>query len=568
MEAVEQFKKTLSQLTFNSRPIIDALTAAAGSNVEVADQILDAITARIYQVKPIEKLFTLYLLDSICKTVNNPYNILIGDEVFKLFSHVYLLSDELVRGKLSNLFITWKQTKTRDKLPLFPINQLEKIQQFLDKARNNENERLIRIIDELVPTFETKLKNQYSDKLREKLEALKQLRNILKTSTLKKNELQSIESQLSTIKQQELGSPLPSNVIIKSPTKLPSSLPVAPSSLPSAPSSLPVPPSSLPSAPSLPKIPKTGPSLPAMPGSLPSMPGSLPSMPTSLPTIPHQSPVQELMELDNYEPDLQNGNTYNGNFDTPAFPTKVNEIFDSLINVGIITFEQDFKGPRTYDINYPKVINRSTDLMETIRNSQVPRNDYEKLKFNELSKFKIDNFQSFINNNNLSIQCKKLLYDSKNLKCLNCGKRFNNNELDKKKLHLDWHFRINKKFKSGSVQSRNWYLDEDEWVRFKDENLLEFQISENPIVSQPIVEEEIPYVVIPSTETNMNNKCLICREIIKGTFNDDLGEWCWVNCIVPPGETSPRIVHANCYNETKKRLGDDLNGIVKREKLT
>ena len=47
------------------------------------------------------------------------------------------------------------------------------------------------------------------------------------------------------------------------------------------------------------------------------------------------------------------------------------------------------------------------------------------------------------------------------------------------------------------------------------------------------------YVIVPSTETNMNNKCLICREQIKATYNDEIGEWCWYNCIRQPGE--PKI---------------------------
>ena len=80
------------------------------------------------------------------------------------------------------------------------------------------------------------------------------------------------------------------------------------------------------------------------------------------------------------------------------------------------------------------------------------------------------------------------------------------------------------------------------------------------------------YVIVPSTETNMNNKCLICREQIKATYNDEIGEWCWYNCIRQPGEpkNSRKIVHVTCYNESSKKRpadNDDLNPHVKREKF-
>lgn len=502
-EIVEDYRQSLNELTFNSRPIIDTLTTIANENKNDADGILNVIITRIYKCLPEQKLFTLYLLDSICKNVGNPYNILVGDEIFKLFSHVFLLVSDPIRQKMTNLFETWKLTKTKGTgLPLFPKQEMDKIQNFLNKAgaggSNNgnglTNSILIKDIDELFPVFQRKItSNPHDTKLKDRFNALNQLKILLQNQQMKVDELRAVQSQLQNIRQQELNN-------LNSSTNSPSPAPALPNSLPQ-----------------IPRLPKSN---------------------------------------------------------------KANDLFDQLVNFGILYFEQELKGPRIYEINYPKNLDSepSNNLLEQILSNQLVRSEYEKLRLNELNKLKLktDSLQSFISSSNISIQCKKLLYDSKELKCSICGKRFNNDEtgITRKRLHLDWHFRINKKLKgSGSnVQSRNWYLDDIDWVNFKDEDLLEFQVDkphEKVADIQVSSNEDIPYVVIPSSETNMNNKCLICREQIKGTFNDELGEWCWYNCIIPPGESqsSRRIVHATCFNETKKRNAqDDLNMSVKREK--
>lgn len=562
-EIVEDYRQSLTELTFNSRPIIDTLTTIAKENTQVAEGILGAIINRIYKCLPEQKLFALYLLDSICKTVGNPYNELVGHEVFKLFSHVYLLVEDNIRVKLQNLFETWKLTKSKGtNAPLFPSLELDKIANFLKKAhvsnttKNNKsvsfadttpesndltNNTLIKDIDELIPVFRQKLNSNSNDlKLKDRYNALHQLKLLLQNQPMQFNELKAVQNQLINIRQQELNN-LSST-----------------SSSPTPPMNVDVP------------INKTSPN--KNNNNIPPNTTTASKPPVSLPQIPINNQI-----------------------------SKANEVFDQLINYGIITFEQQLNGTRNYDINYPKNIDHnqqtSSNLLEHILSSQIIRTDYERAKYNELSKLKLSsksdvsnstNLQNFISNSSISIQCKKLLYDTKGLKCSICGKRFNKDNVGQnmKRLHLDWHFRINKKLKtSTNVQSRNWYLDAMEWVKFKEENLLEFQVdnsanvvnnsggtgvSNNSNVSADKSLTEMPYVIIPSDETNMNNKCLICREQVKGTFNEDLGEWCWPNCIIPPGEpkTSRKIVHATCYNETRKRgAQDDLNSNIKREKV-
>lgn len=516
-EIVEDYKQSLNELTFNSRPIIDTLTTIALENLELAEGILNAIVTRIYKCLPEQKLFALYLLDSICKNIGQPYNDLAGKEIFKLFSHVYLLVADNIRVKLQNLFETWKLTKAKGtNNPLFPREELDKIANFLQKARPAEkmlddlsNGKLIRDIDELLPVFRQKLNTSNDIKLQDRFNALNQLKLLLQNQPMQVNELSAVQNQLNTIRQQEMknsDSPVPTNS-------------------------------------SIPPKPRTG-------------------TPSSLPPIP---------AVNNQV-------------------SSANELFDQLVNYGIITFDQELNGSRVYEINYPKNIDNnqhpSSNLLEQILSNQVARSEYEKAKYNELSKLKnaATDLQKFVSNSNISIQCKKLLYDTKGFKCSICGKRFNKDDVgqNRKRLHLDWHFRINKKLKStNTVQSRNWYMDDLDWVKFNEDNLLEFLVDNGANgtnsgtngASGPVEAEitgPMPYVVIPSDETNMNNKCLICREQVKGTFNEDLGEWCWANCIISPGEskTSRKIVHATCFNETRKRNAqDDINPQAKRERV-
>ncbi|KAI5956866.1 hypothetical protein KGF54_000484 [Candida jiufengensis] len=79
-DIIKQYEQKLSELTSNNGPIITYVTQIAKQHPEIADQIMDLIADRIFKVLPEQKLYTLYVVDDICKTVRNPYNILIGDD--------------------------------------------------------------------------------------------------------------------------------------------------------------------------------------------------------------------------------------------------------------------------------------------------------------------------------------------------------------------------------------------------------------------------------------------------------------------------------------------------------
>jgi pre-mRNA cleavage complex 2 protein Pcf11 len=66
----------------------------------------------------------------------------------------------------------------------------------------------------------------------------------------------------------------------------------------------------------------------------------------------------------------------------------------------------------------------------------------------------------------------KLLYEDRDLQCRQCGIRYVRSAEGKAKMdaHLDFHFRQNRraKDKARKAISRDWYLDEEDWVKEKD----------------------------------------------------------------------------------------------------
>ncbi|KAJ3025631.1 UNVERIFIED_CONTAM: hypothetical protein HDU68_006915 [Siphonaria sp. JEL0065] len=123
-EAVrQQFRASLAELTFNSRPIIRSLTAIAGENIRFAGAIVQAIEDQLRNVAPRIKLPILYLLDSICKNVGPQYSSLFAVNMYATFTNAYAAVSLQDRERFKKVVGTWKlpDPVARDGRPLFPV---------------------------------------------------------------------------------------------------------------------------------------------------------------------------------------------------------------------------------------------------------------------------------------------------------------------------------------------------------------------------------------------------------------------------------------------------------------
>lgn len=138
----EYYKHVLSSLSINSRALITELTTLADKYIDHAPEIVQLIEERIKKCLPQYKLFSVYLLDSICKNIGNPYNLIFGSKLYNIFTQTYLVvTDTPTRQNLINLFKTWTKAQTTSGLELFPSQVIKKIEEFIIKATsiNNNN---------------------------------------------------------------------------------------------------------------------------------------------------------------------------------------------------------------------------------------------------------------------------------------------------------------------------------------------------------------------------------------------------------------------------------------------
>lgn len=495
MSLIDDYNETLDELKFNSLPIIDTLTTIAKENPDQAPGIAAAVLARIHRALPEHKLFSMYVLDNICKLVGAPYPGLFGREIFQLFTHVFLVGDDKTRGALLKLYNSWKG-QLPSLLLLFTPAEMERLHAFLDKAGyliSDEQRRLVEQTRRLIDAYELRRgqREMSRDRVKEagdKIAVLRQLQGLLAKLALKPAETQAVEKKLAELE---------SGLVRMEPAPAKSALKQAP------------------------RLPARG----------------------------------------------------------PTSGTSVTLLFRMVVAAGIVEVNQPpVPGAVAhYKIHHPK-IKYQRQLMalllldNLLQFSQVPRLDYDKVKYSQMrdvaAAVDAEGPQAFLKSDELRLLTTLgLLYGDKPLQCNQCGKRFETDDDGerRKQLHLDWHFRINsKQAQQLNVQLRDWFIDDYEWVEFRDEVLLEYA-TDKPAAADaaPMEVDELPpgpgYVVVPEDSTNMENRCIICREVIKAKYLDDTGEWIWPDAIRLPNDPhdSRRIMHITCYRESRKRGADD-----------
>ncbi|QEU62564.1 Pcf11 [Kluyveromyces lactis] len=549
--ALEEFKTTLDGLTFNSRPIITTLTQLAEEHMSLAQEFVGLIENRLEKCVPSQKLFTFYVMDSICKNAGSPYTIYFSKNLHKLFRKTYLLVDNQTRTKMISMFKTWMVPLPAGDL-MFDHSSLNSIENFLIKASalhqksatppamqqhtahngpagsNISVKSLLSDIDKLALITQSKLVSTPDDaKLQAKVAILKQLRQELQKERLAPEFLSQVHQQLKQIFAQEHQQQQQQQ------------------QLPLQNSSQFLPPSSQGSVNN--DMSRGSPQANGNNGSM--FGGSLQFNAPFLNQLTNSNRLNKLSSLVNMlrEKEL------------------LHEPGESSITTLAAKLEPEFDSSKTAQLP-------SYSLLQDILGDLEAQRQTQNLDILNASVLQLS--QQFVLNDNHPITEKLVhfLYRAKPNKCSICGKRFGNT-LEEKELeiqHLDWHFRVNKKIKgiqsntttsTKVIQSRNWYLDENQWADFKEEDIIATDIDAGAAEQQPTFADNREdstdaiytklrnkYIVVPDYATDMKFQCPICTESTYGKYDEDLGEWIWSNCV----QVGDKFFHATCYYEAAK----------------
>ncbi|XP_036334339.1 uncharacterized protein LOC118744970 isoform X1 [Rhagoletis pomonella] len=112
----EEYLSSLSDLTCNSKPLINMLTMLAEENIACAPIIVKVVEQHIAKVPPDIKLPLLYLIDSIVKNVKSTYIHLFSQCIVNIFCDVFEKVNEKVRERMYALRLTWNEVFPSQKL--------------------------------------------------------------------------------------------------------------------------------------------------------------------------------------------------------------------------------------------------------------------------------------------------------------------------------------------------------------------------------------------------------------------------------------------------------------------
>ena len=135
--------------------------------------------------------------------------------------------------------------------------------------------------------------------------------------------------------------------------------------------------------------------------------------------------------------------------------------------------------------------------------------------------------------------------------CGTCGIRFDKNSA-LYRTHLDWHYQVNRH----KPKSTFWYFPEADWIKYvpdQKEQLSEFfeQEREKWVRDKKEEEEKIANVVLRDSE--LVQRCRICRDLLEMYFDQDNDEWCCKDAVRLGNKM---VVHKECAKDYTGPLSD------------
>ncbi|AET39203.1 Pcf11p Ecym_4124 [Eremothecium cymbalariae DBVPG len=558
-KVLKDFVSILDDLTFNSKHIVTSLTKMAEENISYAQQFVDAVEARITKCVPKQKLYAFYALDSICKNAGSPYTIYFGRNLAKLYKQTYLIVDNATRTELITLFKTWMMLLPTGEL-LFDKDSLERIEQFLIKASSLHQRQaqamappptvplLLKEIDKLsILTKERLTKKPDDSKLQTKTILLQQLKQELQREKLPLQALHDFQQQLRHIFAQE-------QQVWQQQQKEQQQQYLAQQQ---------------------------------------QVQQQLSESGGAPPSLTH--PYEESSLFGNATLSMSFLDSISSPNTSPLAPStnkvsKVEVLYRNLKHKNLL-FEPAKESIVTLASKLEKTINPNKvrlppfcilqDILGDVRSYYATRN------VDILNTPNLQLSQQFViqKNNPLTEQLIHVLYRAKPNKCTTCGVRFGSSAKERQLEveHFDWHFRINKRIKgtqnanaiiAKNIQSRSWYLNYEQWIQFKDEDIVSTNVDATAVNNMALALNQATtttdsdnkaknelqirkkYIIVPDGAPDMSFQCPICTEVASAVYDEDLAEWVWRNCI----DSNGKYFHATCFYEASNNHTSKDNG--------
>ncbi|GAA5922991.1 hypothetical protein JCM3775_006213 [Rhodotorula graminis] len=571
------FSQQLQGLTFNSKPIITALTLFAHEHLlRMSGVVAQCLDEHLRSCPPQHVLPTFYLLDSISKNIGPPYLALFGRFLERAFLQAYHAADAATRTKLEELLGTWK-TGGADGGELFRAHDEPReggkvqrgiegalfgargrgdgiggkavkdadmynagVQQVSHTATSTERSgvlydvrRLLALRTEAPPASDpTAEANNQSQ-----IVALKKLESLILNTQLTTEQVNQIRAQLKAL--------TPAPAPIPSPSPAPPAPVAAVAVAEPAAASL-TPQLLAPTAPSFAHGHSPSPA-PAPAAESTPAPSSLVGG-IDLGLLSQLSASGALANL--FAPAASPGPPSAAAAAAPA--VKLEDAFAQGHGhgAGQVKAEED----------KPQPLGQGPDKDEMARGWE-----------DEILRLNVG-----LTNAEVAVprpQTPSLLYLALALPCAQCGLRFFASASGKKKMdqHLDWHFKHKRRVReaAGRTAGRGWFTGEEAWYA-SDETTGEvapsagFSTSGQPSTGNvssssaaggaPTIDRAalrklkvpVPPASATSEDGGLGDKpCPVCQDKLKSEWSDDEEEWVWWNAVVVDGT----LYHATCHAE-------------------
>ncbi|EPQ59475.1 hypothetical protein GLOTRDRAFT_55502, partial [Gloeophyllum trabeum ATCC 11539] len=548
----EDYLQRLSMLNVNSRPLIQSLSMIAQEYSRWAEIVAQCIETHIRRASPWMKLPAFYLLDAISKNVYEPYARHFTPFVTPLFLETYEQVDQNTRSKMEEMLLTWRTGAPNGK-ELFGIGPQVSIERAIwgggDSSYGADTSRTGRgsapahvskaqVLSELDFTMSQRERalqqNPYDATAQTHVNVLRQLRSVVEAG-VSQDELREVLNQLRALSRSIPPPPA------AAPQAAPYQSPPPPPTIPSYPPA----PASYPSAPNY-SAPPSQPSYPPQPSYTPPQQESKP-WPSALP------PASALLHASAAPPTAGPSSLPLGN---------IENLFSALVKAGVVSSNN---GTPTGAGATAKVEDVKPDEVDPARRAS---REYRKAILSQ--KIRLTNAD--ITRQRPDVV--SFLYDRLPSQCKQCGLRFADNPIGKKKMqdHLDMHFRQNRKASQnvGRGHSRSWFVGVEDWIHevadSKGKGRADRRMNAKEAAAAAAKEEEAAlrasHVVVPPGDEAKPISCPICKETMQSEFLEDEEEWVWRNAV----KKDDRIYHATCHAEAMS--SNRLAALLRSEKAS